>query len=366
MPGLRRATVFTIHNLAHQGRLCRRRSCRARPRPRSVHPRSPRVLRQGQYAQGGLVAAASSPRCRRPTLARSRPTERRRGLDGVLAARAADLVGITNGIDYATWNPATDATLAARYDAEIPRTKSDARRPCCASSVCALSRGRARSIPVGRMVPQKGSDLLRSRFCPSSCRRRAVSCCWARRSGAHGRAEAAVAQPRSRCVRGGASEPVVHRLFAGAESCSFRRDSSLCGLVQMYGQRYGALPVAHATGGSATPWSIATRRSKRERGFFFHEPTRSGLLGGRPARDRRLRVAALARAAAQGHAARSRVGPPSAPLRTSVPLGGQPLSRHRAASVNRLAEVAARAAPRATTNQRAKTPAAVRLPGVRA
>ena len=39
-------------------------------------------------------------------------------LEGVLAARGASLLGITNGVDYSVWNPATDPAIAARYDAE--------------------------------------------------------------------------------------------------------------------------------------------------------------------------------------------------------------------------------------------------------
>src|SRR3546814_17406737 len=37
------------------------------------------------------------------------------GLEGVLAARAADLHGIVNGIDTKVWNPQTDAHLSAPY-----------------------------------------------------------------------------------------------------------------------------------------------------------------------------------------------------------------------------------------------------------
>ena len=40
------------------------------------------------------------------------------GMDGLLRARAGDLVGILNGIDNALWNPADDAALPARYDAD--------------------------------------------------------------------------------------------------------------------------------------------------------------------------------------------------------------------------------------------------------
>src|SRR6185503_6305488 len=37
------------------------------------------------------------------------------GLEGVLENRAADLVGILNGVDYTQWDPATDPWLVANY-----------------------------------------------------------------------------------------------------------------------------------------------------------------------------------------------------------------------------------------------------------
>ncbi len=40
------------------------------------------------------------------------------GLDGLLRQRADVLTGILNGIDETVWDPATDAHLAARFDAK--------------------------------------------------------------------------------------------------------------------------------------------------------------------------------------------------------------------------------------------------------
>ena len=37
------------------------------------------------------------------------------GFDGLLRIRASHLSGIVNGVDYSTWNPATDANLPANY-----------------------------------------------------------------------------------------------------------------------------------------------------------------------------------------------------------------------------------------------------------
>jgi len=42
-----------------------------------------------------------------------------KGLEGVVTSRADAVTALLPGLDYATWNPATDAHLASRYDAEL-------------------------------------------------------------------------------------------------------------------------------------------------------------------------------------------------------------------------------------------------------
>ena len=39
------------------------------------------------------------------------------GLEDVLEARGADLIGILNGVDYSVWSPDRDPFLPLRYDA---------------------------------------------------------------------------------------------------------------------------------------------------------------------------------------------------------------------------------------------------------
>ncbi len=109
--------VLTIHNLAHQGLF-----------PQDVRasigigddwfvPEKLEYYGQVNFLKGGLVAANKLTTVS-ATYAREIQTRQRgHGLEGVLSMRARDLVGITNGIDYATWNPATDTALVSRYDA---------------------------------------------------------------------------------------------------------------------------------------------------------------------------------------------------------------------------------------------------------
>ena len=52
-------------------------------------------------------------------------------------------------------------------------------------------------------------------------------------------------------VRLGFDEPLSHRIFAGSDVVLVPSRFEPCGLTQMYGMRYGALPLARRTGGLA-------------------------------------------------------------------------------------------------------------------
>src|SRR4029453_13411571 len=85
------------------------------------------------------------------------------GLEGVLAARRADLVGILNGIDADSWNPATAPFLPAPYTADTLAAKQVSKRALL-QAYGLPSDDAALALPVigmgSRMVGQRGPDLL--------------------------------------------------------------------------------------------------------------------------------------------------------------------------------------------------------------
>jgi starch synthase len=92
--------------------------------------------------------------------------------------------------------------------------------------------------------------------------------------------EHAVARSNDRAVFArAASEPLAHRVFAGADFVLVPSRFEPCGLVQMYAQRYGALPVAHATGGLVDTIVDCDAKLETGTGFHFGEPTAEALLG---------------------------------------------------------------------------------------
>jgi starch synthase len=82
------------------------------------------------------------------------------GLEGVLGSKRTKFVGIPNGIDYRTWNPQNDMSIFKRYGTGHLRDKRV--NKVALQETCGLTRDdRAPLIGfVGRLVGQKGVDLI--------------------------------------------------------------------------------------------------------------------------------------------------------------------------------------------------------------
>ncbi len=217
-----------------------------------------------------------------PAYAREIQTaEQGAGLEGVLAQRGAALVGITNGVDYAVWNPATDPSLVARYDAEDFAAKVRSKGALQKELGLPVDASAPLIGFVGRLVKQKGMHLVLGML-PRLLRATDAQVVLA---GDGDPAivqaiEAAVAASNQRVVFArAASEPVAHRIFAASDLILVPSLYEPCGLVQMYGQRYGALPVARATGGILDTVVDCDAKLETGTGFLFTGPTPDALLG---------------------------------------------------------------------------------------
>ena len=188
-----------------------------------------------------------------PTYARELMTpEYGMGLEGLLRARQGDLTGILNGIDTDLWNPETDGALAATYTARSLKRKA-ANRAKLAERF-GLNDGDAGPIfcVISRLTEQKGLDLLldalpvlvgqgaRLALLGSGNRdlERAFSA-------------AAVSHQGSVGTVIGYDEDLSHLMQGGADAILIPSRFEPCGLTQLYGLRYGTIPVVARTGGLA-------------------------------------------------------------------------------------------------------------------
>jgi starch synthase len=273
-------TILTIHNVAHQGIF-----------PKDTLPTLglgwEHFHVDGIEFYGGInllkqaIVTADAVTTVSPTYARQIQTpELGAKLDGVLRARGEGLVGIVNGVDYAVWNPATDAAVAVRYDAEDIANKARCKGALQKELGLSLDAEVPLVAVVGRMVEQKGTDLVLAtapRLLRGTDAQLVIAGDGEPRLIADAEALVARAQGRTALARA-AAEALVHRIFAGADLVLVPSRYEPCGLVQMYAQRYGALPVAHATGGLVDTIVDCDAKLETGTGFLFDEPTVDALL----------------------------------------------------------------------------------------
>jgi starch synthase len=275
----RAATVFTIHNLEHQGYAPARVVDYAR-------------LPWGEFRRDGLEASGmvnllKVGLCQATKLSTVSPTYAQEivtpaggfGLDGVLRFRAGDLVGIVNGIDDESWDPAHDRALPAHYSAADLRGK--ARCKAALQRHFHLEENPVAPLfgVVSRLASQKGLDLLAEAL-PSVMERMEIQLVLL--GSGDGRLENtfqwAAQAYRGRCgTQIGFDGRLARLIQGGSDFFVMPSRSEPCGLTQMYAMRYGTLPIVRATGGLVDTVQNFEEGQPRGTGFVFHAATAGAL-----------------------------------------------------------------------------------------
>lgn len=247
----RAATVFTIHNLEHQG-YCDRRAldfahvpvAEFRPDSTESHGKV-NMMKAGLYHSTKITTVS-------PTYADEiKAPAGGFGLDNVLRFRAADLVGIVNGIDTSIWDPASDATIPATYTADDLTGKAACKAALQKQLGLAVDDHVALFGVVSRFATQKGLDLL-AQCLPSVLEGMHVQ--FAVLGSGDGALEklfrdAAARYPQKLGLHVGFSGQLAKLIQAGSDFFAMPSRAEPCGLTQLYAMRYGTPPLVRATGG---------------------------------------------------------------------------------------------------------------------
>ncbi len=250
--GRRVASVYTVHNLAYQGVFAPIHFFDLGLPTHAFSVNGLEFHGQLSFMKAGLYFADHITTVS-PTYAREIQTpEQGCGLDGLLRARAHDLSGILNAVDESVWNPASDPAIPHRFDAQ----KLAGKARCKAALQQELGLAPEPDAPlfgvVSRLTEQKGLHLVL-----------AVLDALIARGGqlvvlGNGDAaleaafrERAFSYPQAVSVRIGYDEAYAHRIFAAIDVTLVPSRFEPCGLTQMYGLKYGSLPLVHRVGGLA-------------------------------------------------------------------------------------------------------------------
>lgn len=245
-------TVFSIHNVAFQGQF------------------SDTVM-EDILGVAHIPAAASQLRCDAcsinymlgalryadaittvsPTYASEIQTpEFGEGLDGVLRERSYALQGILNGIDVASFDPATDKRIAANYTVEDRAGKAVCKAKLQEELGLEVRDDRPLMVMVTRLTRQKGMDLVMyalDRILAGGVQVAVLGT--GDRDYEDGLRYFQDKYPGTMAARIEFDPALSQRMYAAADMFLMPSKFEPCGLSQIIAMRYGTLPIVRETGG---------------------------------------------------------------------------------------------------------------------
>jgi len=263
-------TVFTVHNLGYQGLFGYPDWHLLNLEGHFFSPRYLEFYGKINFLKGGLVFADKITTVS-PTYAEEIKTaEQGFGLGGVFRERAKDLVGILNGADYEVWNPETDPLISHRYGPDNLLGKR-----FCKSELQRIFRLPIDpDIPligmVSRLTTQKGFDLLEKAMDDLLSRDiQFVLLGTGDKRYEQIFSEMSERYPGKAGVWIAFDESLSHKVIAGCDLLLMPSRYEPSGLTQMYGLRYGTIPIVRATGGLSDTVSEFDLKTGKGNGFPF-------------------------------------------------------------------------------------------------
>ena len=275
------ATVFTIHNLNYRGDF-----------PKDVLPMLdlgweefiPEKLEfwgEISFIKGGLAYSDVINTVSR-TYSEEIQTPGYRygeGLDGLLRHRRDALYGIVNGVDYDVWNPATDQTIARKYDASSIEGKVENKLALQRENDLLEDPQTAPMGIVSRLTYQKGLDIIANAI--HDMIHLGVQFVLLGTGDEHYQQlfqKLAYDFPSSVSINLMHDESMARRIYAGSDMFLMPSRYEPCGLGQLISMRYGTIPIVRRTGGLADTVQEYDPNTGKGTGFCFEDEWHVALM----------------------------------------------------------------------------------------
>ncbi len=265
-------TVFSVHNLGYMGPEAEN-ALQSYGLPPLNEPLLPdwawrQPMGQALWAADEIVAVS-------PSYAEEIQTpEYGYGLERFLQAKRAKVTGIVNGIDYSLWDPATDQALEATFDATSLAERAKNKANLQAQFALTEMAEAPLLAMITRFDFQKGVDIALNAL------RMVTDLPWqlillgtgnASLEEAARKLESDFQHRIAAVIRFDAR--VSRQIYGSSDLLLMPSRYEPCGLAQMIAMRYGAIPLARATGGLRD--TIADSRT----GFLFTESSPALMAG---------------------------------------------------------------------------------------
>ncbi len=202
------------------------------------------------------------------------------GLEGLIKTRQDRVFGIVNGIDTNVWNPASDPNLVTQYDTRTLHLRRQNRRAVEKAFGLAEAFGPIFAV-VSRLTTQKGMNVLAGLTDELVAMGGRLALLGSGDTKLETQFIAASNKHRGKIgVTIGYDEALSHLMQGGADAILIPSRFEPCGLTQLYGLRYGCVPVAANTGGLADTIidaNVAAVNAGVATGFLFNGVTPESL-----------------------------------------------------------------------------------------
>ncbi|MGV8831842.1 MAG: glycogen synthase GlgA [Devosia sp.] len=173
------------------------------------------------------------------------------GLEGLLNGRAETVSGILNGIDVTAWDPTADAALVQNFSANTINLRQ-ANKQALVEKFGLDGEDGPLFCVISRLTDQKGMDLLLQvvdglvdlggRLAVLGSGEGYLEDGFRHQTAVH---------PGKVSISNGYNEALSHLMQGGADAILIPSRFEPCGLTQLYGLRYGCVPVVSRIGGLA-------------------------------------------------------------------------------------------------------------------
>lgn len=272
-------TVFSIHNLAHQGMFYDDvLEFAAIPKHEVMYSNGVELFGHVNWMRGGInycdkVITVS------PTYAKEIQTPLGgENIDCTLRDNSHKLLGILNGIDTDEFNPKKDKTIPKKFDVKNLKGKAECKKALCEKFGLEYNENRPLIGMVSRLSNQKGFELFwgldeELKSLDADFIILGTGDMWLEAHFNH-------LSNTTKNIRAYTkfSHEIANQIYAGSDMFLMPSKFEPCGLSQMIAQAYGTLPIVRVTGGLED--SVIGHPYEGANGFKFWDYDSSNMMNG--------------------------------------------------------------------------------------
>lgn len=272
-------TLFTIHNLAHQGVFPKVEFPLTGLDEEIFTPDKLEFWDKINFMKGALIYADILSTVSKGYVQEIVTTEYGCGLEGVLKERKDKLYGIINGLDYKEWDPSMDKGITMAYDVNTIERKVKNKKALQQENNLPVDSNIPLIGMITRLAAQKGLDILDEIIDELMELNIQLVLLGTGESKYHIRMEQIKEKfPTKASIHLTFDPELAKRIYAGADMFLMPSKYEPCGLGQLISLRYGTIPIVRATGGLKDTITNFDPKRRIGNGFVFNEYDSQSLL----------------------------------------------------------------------------------------